>query len=68
MLRVCVYLTGCLDAEDGHPHLRVTLELVDQLDSLGGRDAAVDPDVTGLQRHNICFLGEICDVAPLNII
>ncbi|TNN31300.1 hypothetical protein EYF80_058546 [Liparis tanakae] len=51
-LAMSKYLTGCLDAEDGNPRLRVALELVDQLDSFGGRDAAVDADVAGLQRHN----------------
>lgn len=48
---VCVseYLTSCLDAENGHPCLWVTLELVDQLDSLRGRDAAIDADISSLE-------------------
>ena len=45
------YLSGSLDAEDGHPGLRVALELVHELDSLWGRDAAVDTDVTGLKEQ-----------------
>lgn len=48
---VCQHLTGCLDAENGHPRLWLTLEFVNQLDSVGGRDAAVDADVTGLEQR-----------------
>lgn len=48
---VCEYLTGCLDAEDGHPCLRVTLELVDQMDPLWGWDTAVDADITSLEQQ-----------------
>lgn len=48
---VCEYLTGCLDAEDGHPRLRVTLELVDQMDPLWGWDTAVDADITSLEQQ-----------------
>ena len=47
---VCEYLTGCLDAEDGHSCLRVTLELVDQMDPLWGWDTAVDADITSLEQ------------------
>lgn len=45
------YLAGSLDAEDGHPRVRVSLELVDQLDTFRGRDAAVDADVPGLKEE-----------------
>lgn len=50
-LCVCEYLTSCLDAEDGHPCLWVTLELVDQLDSFRGWDAAVDTDISSLEQQ-----------------
>ena len=43
-----MYLASCLDAEDGYSGFWVTLELVNQLDSLGGRDAAIDADITSL--------------------
>ncbi len=50
---VCVleYLTGCLDAEDGHSCLWVALELVDQLDPFWGWDTAVDTDITSLEQQ-----------------
>lgn len=46
-----LYLTSCLDAEDGHPCIWVILELVDELNSFGRRDTAVDADVTNLEER-----------------
>lgn len=60
---VCQHLTGCLDAENGHPCLWLTLEFVNQLDSVGGWDAAVDADITGLEQRPDNELeggGEVC--------
>lgn len=51
LLYVGAYLTGCLDAQDGHPGLRVALELMDQLDPLRGRDTAIDTDITSLEQQ-----------------
>lgn len=45
-----LYLTGGLDAEHGHSRLRVTLELVHQLNPFRGRDTAVNPYVTSLKQ------------------
>lgn len=44
------YLTGGLDAEHSHSRLRVTLELVHQLNSFRGWDTAVNPYVTSLKQ------------------
>lgn len=57
------YLTGCLDAEDGHTCLWVILKLVDQLDSLWRRDTAINPYITGLKQrgknNNLCRNSQI---------
>lgn len=44
------HLTSSLDAQDGHTGDGVALELVHQVDPLGGRDTAVNADVAHLGR------------------
>lgn len=53
-MRLRLYLSRCLDAQNSHPCLWIILEAVDQLDSLCGRNAAIDPDISGLrdERHH----------------
>lgn len=46
------YLASSLDAEDGHPRVWVSLELVDQLDTFRGRDTAVNADVPSLEEKD----------------
>lgn len=56
----CVYLTSCLDAEDGHTCLWVILKLVHQLNPFRRRDTAINPYVTNLkQKERIISAGRV---------